>query len=797
MSSDKGDYEVQLTANPAAFEAGFKAAANAAKSNADLIKNTVGSLGSAFEDVLKPLKAVSAALAGGAFFKEAIGAALGLNGEVMNLGKRLGLTAEEAGTLRTALGDIYTDSDTYIGAFEKFAKQLKNNEEGLQAMGLKTRDANGNLRDSNTLFREALTTVSDYKPGLDQTTAAMTLFGKGVEDVMKLQKLNDGVLEDAAQKNKDLGLSLSQDGVNAAKAYKAAMNDVGDVFEAIKVTIGRAVMPMFTELSNYFASTGPAVIKVFKGALLGLGVAFDVVKGAVLTMAGVVFETFNTIMEAGAMWGEAISRLLHGDFSGAFDSGKQAGQRFVQGVKNAWGNFQDVGAAADASIKKRFDGFFDDVLGGQAGAPVKGPKTGTKTMGDFSKTNGGDKADKGDMPLYEERLAKERATAAEVDAIHGMSKEAELKFWQEILNASTLKQRDKIAVTKKVEEARLAVLKDSAQHAQEIDKITLQSWQERELAKVELEAESAKTRKDLGEITNAQLLEMEVQFEARRGEIKQAALRSSLATLDPDKDPVQVAQLHAQLEQAELAHQQRMAQIRGQVAVESGAYLRGVWQDLSDRMGGLWDKGIAAMMTGTLTWKGAFKAVGTELTGWFANAVVGDQVKTWVKGEAIKLSALLTGKAAEKSAVIGAAALTQSTKAIEGDVVIGTNAGEAASGAAAAMSSIPWVGPVLAAAAFASIFALVMGARSSVKSASAGFDIPSGMNPMTQLHEEEMVLPAHIANPMRDMLADGGAGRGGGDLNVSIRGASAGDFFMLHKSDFVKALKSARRDGVF
>ena len=32
-------------------------------------------------------------------------------------------------------------------------------------------------------------------------------------------------------------------------------------------------------------------------------------------------------------------------------------------------------------------------------------------------------------------------------------------------------------------------------------------------------------------------------------------------------------------------------------------------------------------------------------------------------------------------------------------------------------------------------------------------------------------------------------------MTVVVRGASAGDFLMLHKSELVKALKSARRDG--
>ncbi|MFH4202096.1 hypothetical protein WAJ61_22125, partial [Acinetobacter baumannii] len=51
-----------------------------------------------------------------------------------------------------------------------------------------------------------------------------------------------------------------------------------------------------------------------------------------------------------------------------------------------------------------------------------------------------------------------------------------------------------------------------------------------------------------------------------------------------------------------------------------------------------------------------------------------------------------------------------------------------------------------------------------IKSARGGYDIPAGVNPMTQLHEEEMVLPKQHANTIRALgksMANGGLGGGG------------------------------------
>jgi lambda family phage tail tape measure protein len=95
----------------------------------------------------------------------------------------------------------------------------------------------------------------------------------------------------------------------------------------------------------------------------------------------------------------------------------------------------------------------------------------------------------------------------------------------------------------------------------------------------------------------------------------------------------------------------------------------------------------------------------------------------------------------------------------------------------AATAAIPIVGPVAAPAsaaaaiAAAEIFATTATAAAalSVASAAGGFDIPAGINPLTQLHEREMVLPAQHADTIRRLGK--AAGSGGGDagaMKVSI-----------------------------
>ena len=110
-------------------------------------------------------------------------------------------------------------------------------------------------------------------------------------------------------------------------------------------------------------------------------------------------------------------------------------------------------------------------------------------------------------------------------------------------------------------------------------------------------------------------------------------------------------------------------------------------------------------------------------------------------------------------------------------------AGTAAGNAWASAAEIPMVGwiiaPVAAAAAYAGVMAFAEG----------GWDrVPSDQ--VAMIHKNEMVLPAHIAEPVRQMAARGG---GGGD--VHFHGTSAGGFFIAHQSELIAALRSANRNG--
>jgi hypothetical protein len=178
------------------------------------------------------------------------------------------------------------------------------------------------------------------------------------------------------------------------------------------------------------------------------------------------------------------------------------------------------------------------------------------------------------------------------------------------------------------------------------------------------------------------------------------------------------------------------------------------------------------MMNGTLTWRNAMRAVGTEVVGWFARDVVGKQVKLWIMGEATKTGATQTGLAVRGAAEAAASLKSIGLWAMTAVKNIMTAAWEAMAGAYKAIVGIPFVGPVLAPVAAGVAFAGVSALAKNVMSAEGGYDIPRGINPLTQLHEQEMVLPKAQANVIRDMAEGGSTGYGstGGAMHFHFNG---------------------------
>ncbi|WP_455019622.1 tape measure protein [Neisseria sicca] len=333
-------------------------------------------------------------------------------------------------------------------------------------------------------------------------------------------------------------------------------------------------------------------------------------------------------------------------------------------------------------------------------------------------------------------------------------------------------------------------------------------WEKIDKHKLDLEKDAADQALANGRISQLERLDLEIEFENRRYQIAYDALqeRIALAQQDPTYSQDAIDKLKMQVNELDRGHEKEQGKNKGKreqqrrkdapsfsEMLEDGG--KNVWQTAQDQMGQAFSAMLSRTQTFSQAMTGFFKSTGQAFIEEMVTKPLMGMMKRMVQESAIYKSIFGVKQSMEQA---GAAA-TVATKTAETSAVVGANATQAASGAAASQAAIPITGPALAAAAMGAMFALVMGlvgggggskttaTTTRIPSAAGGWDIPAGINPLTQLHENEMVLPAEHAQTIREM-----AGQSGGDNSTIIINTTGGDF--VHKKDIAKLLKQMNRD---
>ena len=333
------------------------------------------------------------------------------------------------------------------------------------------------------------------------------------------------------------------------------------------------------------------------------------------------------------------------------------------------------------------------------------------------------------------------------------------------------------------------------------------AWEKLDKHKLDMEKDAADQALAAGRISQLERLDLEIEFENRRYQIAYDALqeRIALAEQDPTYSQSAIDKLKQQMAELGQGHEREQTKNQGKrenqrrkdapnvmEMLQDGG--KNVWQEAQQQMG----QAFSAMLSRTQNFRTAmnnfFKGMGQTFIQEMVRKPLAGMMQRMVQESAIYKMIFGTKETLETAA----AAKTAATKATETTAVVGSNAVQAASGAAASQASIPYVGPILAVAAMAAMMAAVMGlmggsgsststTTTRIPSAAGGWDIPAGINPLTQLHENEMVLPAEHAQTIREM-----AGQSGGDNSTIIINTTGGDF--VHKKDMAKLLKQLNRE---
>lgn len=383
---------VELTANTGSFETDFKRAAKAAEKRAKEIEKAFSQMG----------KMIGAAVAVGAtalgfLVKKSIDAAA----ELDDLSQKTGIAVESLSRLQYAAGREGVED---LGAsLAKLAKTIGTDAELFDALGIKTKNANGELRTTEEVLLDVADVFSKSADGTRKAIIAQELFGKSGAALIPLLNQGRAGIEQLTAEADRLGITISG---NTAKAA----DDFNNKLYSLKGAVSGAVNQITAELLPSLNRIAEAMTSSTGGtsAFATAGRALGVVLETVSVLAANVAYVFNGIgREIGGIAAQAAA-LATGDFAGA-------------------GFIRDEMIADAKRARAEVDALSDSILNAKAVAASEGPAGGGGTLPDVEA-----------MKKAAEEAAKARKKASE-DA----QKAAE-KALQAALDAEE-KQRDSIA----------------------------------------------------------------------------------------------------------------------------------------------------------------------------------------------------------------------------------------------------------------------------------------------------------------------------------------------------------------
>ena len=221
-----------------------------------------------FKDMGNKLTAAGHAMQGLSTAAAAVTAAIGAltvksgkwADDLNTMSKVYGIGTDELQKYSAAAGLVDVDVDTIAKSHLRLTKAMSGAEDetGAQAeafakLGVETKDANGNLRDADTVWQETIAALGQVENETEREALAMTLMGKSAAELNPL-------IEDGGETYKNLAETLAKydlDFVDQEMLDNAnAFNDSLDTIKAIGLV---AFQQVGTQLAAYLA---PALEKV-------------------------------------------------------------------------------------------------------------------------------------------------------------------------------------------------------------------------------------------------------------------------------------------------------------------------------------------------------------------------------------------------------------------------------------------------------------------------------------------------------------------------------------------------------
>jgi hypothetical protein len=701
-----------------------------------------------------------------------------------HLQAQTGATLQQLGGLKVAASETGTDFENLGTGFRELGTKMQEAVQkptsdaavAFEKMGVSVVDSAGNLRPVVDVFTDVSKSLSDFADGTAKTALAGDVLGARYgSNLIPIMNLVGQSMDDLETKGLSLGVTMSGSDVEASERFKEAQGDLSSAMMGVRNVAVTASLPALTALEQEFT------IAAEQGGLLNntaiaLSGTLYVVANVVEECVVVVTDINDALYFTGEVMGDvitaagALALALTGDFKDA----DKAIHASTNNIASSWKDMvTKINAQQDLALHVKMP---DEQKPNLPPAPQLAPDI----------KNSGPDVLAQDQATLAQQNAQIEATATSTKQANEEKLQNTVEYWKGVLAAGNLSSKQELQVQTDLSKAETALRSQQLSGASSVAKSA-------ESEQTQIAKDAAEARKQIAqseyetkvqlwdaEVTSGKMSKaQEVQDEiAAQQQMYAAALDEAQKEAALDKDgtaakakalddiavmQAQHVELMARLDNQLVTAQTEAANKAAEVQQAAAEKTTQAWQKAFSPINQAFDSSINGVIQGTQTLQNAEAKAAQSIALAFIDAEA-KKVLAFAEGEAqIALAALASqfritaavqaGTAVQTATKASASAEGKSIDAATSSATILNNAHTAFTGAFSAVAGIPYVGPVLAPVAGAAAFAAVM--AMDVLSAAGGLQVGSGEEPLVQLHENETVLPAHIAMPFQAMMARG------------------------------------------
>lgn len=191
----------------------------------------------------------------------AIGESAEYADEILTMSTKYGISTEKLQEFSYMAELVDTDLGTITGATAKLTKQMGAAAEGNEAaaekfaeLGIDIRDANGDMKSADEVFMEVIDALGQMESGVERDNVAMELFGKSAQELNPLIETGSAGIAAYAQEAHDMGAVLDEEALTSLGEMDDSFQRVDQATTALKNTIGVALAPVITQISEAIAN---------------------------------------------------------------------------------------------------------------------------------------------------------------------------------------------------------------------------------------------------------------------------------------------------------------------------------------------------------------------------------------------------------------------------------------------------------------------------------------------------------------------------------------------------------------